>query len=79
MQNDSNLLLVRIMVRIKSCLPIGWRAFLLFLYEKIRYRAALFWFGLRDIGILCSRSVIQRTIDVSPAFSDHGLAEKIAV
>ncbi len=32
--------------------------------EKICQRAALFWFGLRDVGILYSRAVIQRTIDV---------------
>jgi hypothetical protein len=47
--------------------------------EKIRQSAALFWFGLQDVGILYSRAVIQRSIDVSPTFSEHGLAEKIAV
>jgi hypothetical protein len=47
--------------------------------EKIRESAALFWFGLRDVGILYSRAVIQRTTDVSPAFLEHGSAEKIAV
>jgi hypothetical protein len=36
--------------------------------EKIRQSASLFSFGLRDVGILYSRAVIQRTIDVSPAF-----------
>ncbi len=36
--------------------------------EKIRQSAALFWFGWQDAEILCSRAVIQRTIDVSPAF-----------
>jgi hypothetical protein len=36
--------------------------------EKIRQSAALFWFGLWDVGILYSRAVIQRTIDVSPTF-----------
>jgi hypothetical protein len=46
--------------------------------EKICQTAALFWFGLRDVGILYSRAVIQRTIDVSPAFFEHGSAEKIA-
>jgi hypothetical protein len=46
--------------------------------EKIRPSAALFWFGLRDVGILYSRAIIQRTIDVSPAFLEHGLAKKIA-
>jgi hypothetical protein len=46
---------------------------------KISQSAALFWFGLRDGGILCSRAVFQRTIDVSPAFLEHGLAEKITV
>jgi hypothetical protein len=31
--------------------------------KKIRQSAALFWFGLRDVGILYSRAVIQRTIE----------------
>jgi hypothetical protein len=50
--------------------------------EKIRQSAALFWFGLRDVGILqifFSRAVIQRTIVDCPAFLEHGSAEKIAV
>jgi hypothetical protein len=47
--------------------------------EKIRQSAALFWFGLRDVGILYSRAVIQKTIDVSPPFLEHGSAEKISV
>jgi hypothetical protein len=50
----------------------------LFFDEKIRQSAAKFWIGLRDVGILYSRAVIQRTIDVSPAFLEHGAAEKIA-
>ncbi len=37
----------------------------LFFDEKIRQNAALFWFGFRDVRILYSRAVIQRTIDVS--------------
>jgi hypothetical protein len=37
----------------------------------------LLCFGLRDDGILYSRgAVIQRTIDVSPAFLKHDSAEK---
>jgi hypothetical protein len=44
--------------------------------EKICYRAALFWFGLRDVALFYSRAVIQRTI---VDFFEHGLAEKIAV
>jgi hypothetical protein len=47
--------------------------------EKIRQSAALSWFGLRDVGILYSLEVVQRTIDVSPAFLEHGLLEKNAV
>jgi hypothetical protein len=40
----------------------------------------LLYFGLDcGIGILYSRAVIHRTIDVSPTFLEHGLAEKIAV
>ena len=34
---------------------------------------------IRDVGILYSRAVIQRTIVVSPAFLEHGSAEKITV
>jgi hypothetical protein len=47
--------------------------------EEIRQSAALFDFGFRDVGILYSRAVIQRTIDGSPAFLEHSLAEKITV
>ncbi len=47
--------------------------------EKIPQSAALFWFRLPDVGILYSRAVIQRTIDVSPAFLEHYSAEKIAL
>jgi hypothetical protein len=36
--------------------------------EKIRC-AALFWFGLRDVGIRYSRAVIQRTVDVYRSLS----------
>jgi hypothetical protein len=62
---------------IESCLPIRWRTFILM--QKIRQCAAIFWFGLRDVGILYSRAVIQRTIDDSLAFLEHGSAKKIAV
>jgi hypothetical protein len=34
---------------------------------------------LRDVGFLYSQAIIQRTIDVSPAFLEHGSAEKIGV
>jgi hypothetical protein len=40
----------------------------------------LFWLGLRVVGILhtfYSRAVIQRLIDVTPAFMEYGLAKKI--
>jgi hypothetical protein len=47
--------------------------------EKICQNASLFWFGLQDVGILYSRGVSQRTIDVSTAFLEHGSAVKIAV
>jgi hypothetical protein len=47
--------------------------------KSTRRRTALFWFGFRDVGILHSRSVIQRTIVVSPTFLKHGSAENIAV
>jgi hypothetical protein len=47
--------------------------------EKIHKRVVLFWFGLRDVGLIYSQAVIQRTIDISAAFLEHGLAEKIAV
>jgi hypothetical protein len=47
--------------------------------EKIRQNAALFWFGLRNDGILYLRAATQRTIDMSPACLEHGSAKKIAV
>ncbi len=54
----------------------------LLFHEKIRQSAALFWFGLRDVGILqifYSRAAVQRTNVDYPAFLETGLAEKIAV
>jgi hypothetical protein len=54
----------------------------LLLDEKIRQSVALFWFGLRIVGFLqifYSQAVIPRTIVESPAFLEHGSAEKIAV
>jgi hypothetical protein len=47
--------------------------------EKIRQSAALFWFGLQNDGIFLLRAAIQRTIDISPAFLEHGSAKKIEV
>jgi hypothetical protein len=47
--------------------------------EKICQSAALFWFGLRDVEIYCSQAVVQRTIDFTPAYLEHGSVEKIAV
>jgi hypothetical protein len=47
--------------------------------EKIHHRAALFWFGLRDVEIFYSRTVIQRTIFDFPAFLEYNSVEKIAV
>jgi hypothetical protein len=46
-----------------------------------KFTKMLLYFGLgcEDVGILYSRAVIQITIDVSPAFLEHGSAEKIAV
>jgi hypothetical protein len=45
--------------------------------EKIRQSAALFCFGLRNDGIFDMQVAIQRTVDVSPAFMEYGLAKKI--
>jgi hypothetical protein len=39
----------------------------------------LFWFGLRNDGILYLQAAIPRTIVDSPAFLEHGSAEKTAV
>jgi hypothetical protein len=63
------------MVCTESCLPIGALLF----DEKIRQSSALFWFGLRDVGIPDSGAVIQRTLDVSIAFLERSSAEKMAV
>jgi hypothetical protein len=76
MQKLSNLLLVGSRL---AWNPVFLLAGTLLFYEKIRQSAALFWFGLRDVGILHSQAVIQRTIDVYPVYLEHGLAEKIAV
>jgi hypothetical protein len=50
--------------------------------EKISRSAALFWFGLRDVGILqifylCP--ILQRTIVDFTAFLEPGLAKKILI
>jgi hypothetical protein len=45
--------------------------------EKIHQSGALVWFGLRNDGIFYMQAAIQRTIDVSPAFMESGLAKKI--
>ncbi len=50
-----------------------WRA-RLWRDEKIRQSAALFWFGLWNDGIFYLWTTIQRTIDISPAFLEHGLS-----
>jgi hypothetical protein len=47
--------------------------------EKIRQRAALFWFGLQNDEVLHSQAAIQRKIYVTPEFSEHGSAKKIEV
>ncbi len=67
---------LQIIVWIESCLLLAGT---LLFDEKIHQNADLFWFGLRDVGILYSRALIQRTIDVSPAFLECGSAEKIPV
>jgi hypothetical protein len=55
-KNESNLLLVRIMVCKEFFLPIGWHTFI---WWKIRQRTAKFWFGLWNVGILHSWAVLQ--------------------
>jgi hypothetical protein len=45
--------------------------------EKTRQSFALFWFGLRNDEVLHSQAAIQRTIDVTPAFMEYGLVNKI--
>jgi hypothetical protein len=67
------------MVCTKSFLPVGCTSLF---DEKICQSAALFWFKLRDVGILqifYSRAVLQRTIVGSPTFLEPGLEEKIVV
>ncbi len=69
-KNVSNLLLVLITVCRESCLPIGW---LTFIWWKNPPKCMLLYFGLdwRDVGILYSQAITQRTNDVSPAFLEH--------
>ncbi len=60
--------------------PACWWAVTLLFVEKIRQSDALFWFGLRVVGFLFYPwAIIQKTIVDSPAFLEHGLADKIAV
>ncbi len=59
--------------------PVFLLASALLFDEKILQSSALFWFGLRNDGILYLQAAIQRTIDISPAFLEHGSAKKIAV
>jgi hypothetical protein len=47
--------------------------------EKIRQRVTLFLFGLRNYEILYLQAATQRTIDISPAFMEYGLAKKVVV
>jgi hypothetical protein len=66
------------MVCIESFIPIGCRT----LFVEKSAKGLLYFFGLRVVGFLqifYSRAVIQRKIVDSPAFLEHGLAEKIAV
>ncbi len=65
-QNDSNLLLVRITVCIESCLPIGWRTFIWW-KNPPKCTTILVW-----IAEWWMQATIQWTIDVSPAFLEHG-------
>jgi hypothetical protein len=44
--------------------------------KKIRQSSPLFWFGLWNDEIFYLRAAIQRTIDVSPAFMEYGLAKR---
>ncbi len=59
--------------------PVFLLAGALLFYGKICQSAALFWFGLRDVGILYSGAINQRTIKISPAFLEQGSVEKIVV
>ncbi len=59
-------------------IPVFLSAGALLFDEKIRQSAALFWFGLRNDGILYLQAAMQRTIDSSPAFLEHSSAKKIA-
>jgi hypothetical protein len=72
---EPNLLHVRIIGCIESCLPIGWCTVI---WWKIHRNGALFWFGLRNDVILYLRAAIRRIIDASPALMEYGSAKKIA-
>ncbi len=56
--------------------PVFLLAGTLLFDEKIRQSAALFWFGLRDVGILYSQAVIQRTFDVSLPYFCNTVRQK---
>jgi hypothetical protein len=71
-KNNSNLLLVRITVCMESCLAIGWRTFIWW-KNPPKCTSILVW-----IAEWWMHAATQRTIDVSPAFLEHGSAKKIA-
>ncbi len=62
---DLEYLLVGITVCLESFLPIGWRTLF---DEKIRQSSALFWFGLRNDGILYLQAAIQEQLLTLPHF-----------
>jgi hypothetical protein len=49
------------------------------IFDEKSTKVQLYFFGLRNDGILYLQSAIQRTIDISPAFLEHGSAKKIVV
>ncbi len=75
-KKESNLLLVRITVCIESCLPISWHTFIWWKNPPKNY-SILVWIAEWWNSLPSSRT--QRTIDISPAFLEHGSVKKITV
>ncbi len=75
-KNESNLVLVRITVCIESCPSIVWHTFIW--WKNPPKSSSIFvWIAEWWNSLPSSRN--PKTIDISPAFMEYGLAKKIAV
>jgi hypothetical protein len=56
-----------------------WLAHFYLMKKSAKELLYVFWFGLRNDEILYLQAATQRTIEISPAFLEHGSVKKIKV